>query len=228
MSPDVERTLREIPQLFPRPDHARTAETLRDLRATFARPPQRRRRFRWILVLAVLLAGATGAVAWGFGLFLPAAEGFPNPVYRDGTFICPRYASAFFVEINSSKYGIDAAVTTHGAPISRGGTVGYARITDRTAGIDQACRRTGRGTAGRPVGLVNTETVLPTQSTYADYEQLTCIVRGRVLVRFDFLERAGKADGVQLEVGVEGRRNLLARMVVRSGRATMRTARACS
>ena len=61
-----------------------------------------------------------------------------------------------------------------------------------------------------------------------DTNDYTCVVRGRVLVRVDFPERAGERVGTQLDVGIEGRRNLLARIAVRPARVTLRMARVCS
>jgi hypothetical protein len=228
MSPDAERTLREIPRLFPRPDHAATAATLRDLRATFARPPRRKGRRRWAIVLAVVAAGVFGAVAWGISVVYPSAEGFPNPVHRQGTFLCPRYSPAFDVAIEASVNGFGGQASTRGAPISRGGAIVYGQIGEKSAAVDQVCRRVGRASAGRAAGFAASDFLTPTKGTYVETEDFTCVVRGRVLVRIDFLEAGGKRVGTQLDVGIEGRRNLLARIVVRPTNATIRTARVCS
>jgi hypothetical protein len=228
MSPDVERTLREIPRLFPTPDHATTAATLRELRTTFARTPRARRRRRWALVLALVAAGVFGAVAWGISVDRPRVEGLPNPVHREGTFLCPRYSPAFDVSIEASASGFGGQASTRGAPLSRGGAIVYGQIREQHAAVDRVCRRIGRASAGRAAGFVSSSLLTPTQGTYVDTNDFTCVVRGRVLVRIDFLESAGKRVGTQLDVGIEGRRNLLARIVVRPTKATIRMSRACS
>ena len=170
----------------------------------------------------------SGAVAWGISVVYPSAEGFPNPVHREGTFLCPRFAPAFNVEISVSKFGFGGQATTRGGPISRGGSIVYGQIGPTSAAVDQVCRRVTRASAGRAAGFVASDFLTPTQGSYVETEDLTCAVRGRVLVRIDFLERGGERIGTQLDIGVEGRRNVLARIVVQEQRATMRTARACS
>ena len=232
MSPDLERTLREVPRRFPRPDRGTTADALRELRETFERSPRPRRRHRWTIALVAVAVAALGTVAYGTqrGPSTPAGALFPVPLRGTATFMCPRFAPAFNVDLEAGNGAVGASASTPGGPISRqSGRVGYGSAQVGTAAIDRLCRRTGRTTAGRAAGFNDSYTMLPVHNeTFVETKGWNCLVRGRVLVRFVPLLRGGTRVGTRMDMGIEGRRNLIARIVVRADKATIRTAPVCS
>ena len=119
---------------------------------------------------------------------------------------------------------------TPGGPITRqSGRVSYGQARDDVAAIDRLCKRTTRTTAGPPAGFVDSYTMLPVHNeTFVETKSWSCYLRGRVLVRFVPLTSARKRVGTRMDFGIEGRRNLVARVVVRPAAATMRAAPVCT
>jgi len=64
--------------------------------------------------------------------------------------------------------------------------------------------------------------------TFVETKTWSCYLRGRVLVRFVPLTSGGERVGTRVAYGIEGRRNLIARVVVRGDGATMRAAPVCT
>jgi hypothetical protein len=173
------------------------------------------------VVVAGVLALAAGAAAGS-----QAAQLTPRPVAGAATYLCPRFIPEIGLELGGVSGEVYAQTYTKGAPQ---GMILYGQIRAASAAVDTACRRSRRVSAGRAAGLVNSLTQLPQSSNHADFDDLTCIVRnGGVLVRFAPVVSRGVRVGTRMDIGVVGRRDLIARITIGKREGTMRVSRFCT
>jgi hypothetical protein len=164
-------------------------------------------RGRLLLVSSIALAALVGASQ-------PAAQ-----LEAPATALCPRFNASFYVEVGGSGSFVETSVYTGGAPLSRGGQIQYAWVTNDTGKIDRACKRLPGGSTASSSALRRPASV---KAGDFDHERYECNVRGRLVIRVQKVR-----NGHQLTIRLQGGKRFLVSSVVTARGGSLRASKAC-